>query len=150
MSCVAHQERKRNNSMFDFHKRRQRIIRGTEEKKNETKRFWIIFFFWEGRKKNHPAALINAQRKQSSRFALMRWSFRACYSSWSASPSACFPWLHHHSIANTLHHSTHHTHCSVLYKREGKKRNGNILILGTLRSRMLSPNHRVNPLLIWE
>lgn len=72
------QRKRQHNRAFDFHKRRQQIIWGTEKKKNKTKRF-LNQNFTEKEEKKHPAALINAHRKQSSRFALMRSSFHVCY-----------------------------------------------------------------------
>lgn len=51
-----------------------KLSRGLRRRKMRQKGFKSNFFFWEGEteKKNHPAALINACRKQSSHFALMR------------------------------------------------------------------------------
>lgn len=79
-------------------------------------------FFW-GRnqknwKKNHPAALINIIENKA---VVLLW----CVRCWSASPSACFPWLHHDSIANTLlhtvaPHSLHLRHYFLLLKKRRK------------------------------
>lgn len=97
--CSTHEERESITARLISTKDDSKLSGGLRRRKMRQKGFWIKIFL--RRKKNHPAALINARRKQSSRFALMRSSFHACYSS-SASPSACFPWLCHDSIANAF------------------------------------------------
>lgn len=103
--CSAHEERESTTERLISTKDDSKLSGGLRRRKMRQKGFWIqIFSEKEKKKRNHPAALIIARRKQSSRFALMRSSSHACYSSWSASPSACFPWLCHDSIANRLQH----------------------------------------------
>lgn len=119
-SCVVHAKKEEAQQSVWFPQKTTANYLGDWGEEKWDKKVSESNFFWE-EKKNSPAALINACRKQSSRFALMHWSFHACYSSWSA----CFPWLRHDSSANTLQHSaqhrpTHHSLTLVLLRKRAK------------------------------
>lgn len=49
------------------------LSRGLRTRKNRQKVFQSKFLSEKGKQKNHPTALINVFRKQSSHFALMRY-----------------------------------------------------------------------------